>query len=170
MNKMKTTEIYNQVQIHYGILKSYAYKLTNNREDSNDLVQDTIVKALSNQDKYESNSNLKGWLFTIMKNIFINNYRRASKSKVFNDPTDNQFYLNSTKNYSRNLGESRVFIKDVEKAVRNLSENLRTPFEMRNSGYKYEEIAERLSIPLGTVKIRIFNARTKLSRQLEAYN
>ncbi len=167
---MKTPEMYTEVQKHYSILKSYAFKLTNDRDDSNDLVQDTILKALSNQDKYESNTNLKGWLFTIMKNIFINNYRRASKSKIFNDPTDNQFYLNSSKNYSKNLGESRVFLKDVEKAVMNLAENLRTPFEMRNSGFKYEEIAEKLSIPLGTVKIRIFNARTKLSRQLQAYN
>ncbi|HRH65617.1 MAG TPA: RNA polymerase sigma factor [Bacteroidia bacterium] len=150
-------------------LRAFAMKLTQDHEEANDLVQDTMLKAFVNEEKFSEGTNLKGWLYTIMKNIFINKYRRAMKSNIFNDDTDNQYYINSGKNASRNEGDSNLVMKDVNKALAGLSENLRTPFLLSYTGYKYEEIARKLQIPLGTVKVRIHNARKELMHKLDVY-
>ncbi|HNP48416.1 MAG TPA: RNA polymerase sigma factor [Bacteroidia bacterium] len=150
-------------------LRAFALKLTHDQEEANDLLQDTMLKAFVNEEKFSEGTNLKGWLYTIMKNIFINKYRRAMKSAIFNDDTDNQYYINSGSNISRNEGDSNLVMKDVSSAISDLSENLRTPFLLSYTGYKYEEIAHRLQIPLGTVKVRIHNARKELMKKLAVY-
>lgn len=150
-------------------LRAFALKLTHDQEEANDLLQDTMLKAFVNEEKFSEGTNLKGWLYTIMKNIFINKYRRAMKSAIFNDDTDNQYYINSGSNVSRNEGDSNLVMKDVSSAISDLSENLRTPFLLSYTGYKYEEIAHRLQIPLGTVKVRIHNARKELMKKLAVY-
>lgn len=150
-------------------LRAYAIKLTQDSEDANDLVQETMLKAFSNEEKFATGTNLKGWLYTIMKNIFINKYRRAVKSNIFHDTTENQYYLNSSPSDRANLGEGNLVIAEVNRALGELSENLRTPFLLSYNGYKYEEIAKRLRIPLGTVKVRIHNARKELMKKLAAY-
>lgn len=149
-------------------LRAFAMKLTQDHEEANDLVQDTMLKAFVNEEKFSEGTNLKGWLYTIMKNIFINKYRRAMKSNIFNDDTDNQYYLNSGSNTSRNEGDGNLVMKDVNNALSGLSENLRTPL-LSYTGYKYEEIAAKLKIPLGTVKVRIHNARKELMKKLSVY-
>lgn len=150
-------------------LKNYAFKLTHDQEDAEDLVQDTMLKAFSNEEKFAEGTNLKGWLYTMMKNIFINKYRRAMKSRIFNDYTDDQYYLNSAVSLRNNEGEGNLVMKDITKALGELSDNLRTPFLLSYQGYKYEEISSHLKIPLGTVKVRIHNARKELMKKLEAY-
>ncbi len=166
---MKKIEFNEQVSNESRPLTGFALKLTHNMEDAEDLLQDTMLKAFSNKEKFQEGTNLKGWLFTIMKNIFINKYRRAMKSRIFNDDTDNQFYINSASNTSGNDGESALVLGDINKAIDKLSDNLRTPFMMSFTGYKYEEIADTLRIPLGTVKVRIHNARKELMVQLKDY-
>lgn len=166
---MKQFEFNTKVSDESKPLTGFALKLTHNMEDAEDLLQDTMLKAFSNKEKFQEGTNLKGWLFTIMKNIFINKYRRAMKSRIFNDDTDNQFYINSATNTTRNDGESALVMKDINVAIGRLSDNLRTPFMMSYTGYKYEEIAETLQIPLGTVKVRIHNARKELMKNLSVY-
>jgi len=158
-----------EVQTQYRPLRGFALKLTQDAEDANDLVQETMLKALKNEDKFEKGTNLSGWLYTIMRNIFINNYRRMVKSQTFVDDTENQFYINNIKNATSNRGEANMVMQEINTAVEALSDNLKTPFLMSYRGYKYEEIAEKLSIPLGTVKIRIHTARQKLKKQLKVY-
>lgn len=170
LNKMKPIEFNTAVQNQYRPLRGFALKLTQDNEDANDLVQETMLKAFKNSEKFEKGTNLNGWLYTIMRNIFINNYRRMVKSKTFNDDTTNQYYLNSGKNTERNRGEGNIALKEIHGAINDLNDNLKTPFMMMFNGYKYEEIAEQLSIPLGTVKIRIHCARQKLKEQLAVYN
>ena len=167
--KKKTKGFITDVQTQYNPLKGFALKLTNDSEDANDLVQETMYKALKNEDKFEKGTNLSGWMFTIMRNIFINNYRRMVKSKTFTDTTENQYYLNSIHNSTRNRGESNIVMDELTNAIGGLNENLKTPFMMSFNGYKYEEIAAKLHIPLGTVKIRIHTARQKLKAQLKVY-
>ena len=166
---MKQIEFNEKVSDESKPLTGFALKLTHNMEDAEDLLQDTMLKAFSNKEKFQEGTNLKGWLFTIMKNIFINKYRRAMKSRIFNDDTDNQFYINSAANATRNDGESALVMKDINVAIGRLSDNLRTPFMMSYTGYKYEEIAETIKIPLGTVKVRIHNARKELMKNLSVY-
>jgi RNA polymerase sigma factor (sigma-70 family) len=166
---MKKSNFKTEVTDHYKPLRGYALKLTRNTDDADDLVQETMLKAFKNDEKFEQGTNMKGWLYTIMRNIFINNYRRLVNSHVFTDDTDNQYYINSSSNISRNLGESRLIIQEINTAIDSLSDNLKTPFMMSYNGFKYEEIAKTLSIPLGTVKIRIHNARLKLKDALAVY-
>ncbi len=166
---MTSIDFKRMVQREAKPLRHYAYQLTRNVEDTNDLVQETMLKAFTYQDKFESGTNLKGWLYTIMKNTFINNYRRMVKRNTFIDQTDNDFYLDSVAPLVRNEGEQKFIRNDIELAVSNLPMNLQKPFTMNVRGFKYHEIAEILNIPIGTVKTRIFVARRILRQTLSTY-
>jgi RNA polymerase sigma factor (sigma-70 family) len=166
---MTQIEFNHAVQSQYRPLRGYAMKLVRDVEDANDLVQETMLKAFRNRDKFAEGTNLKGWLYTMMKNIFINNYRRMVSGKIFSDDTENQYYINSLANSGKNDAESRLTLEDINAALAKLSDKLRKPFLMSFEGYKYEEIAQHLSIPLGTVKIRIHNARHLLQDSLKTY-
>ena len=149
------------------ILNAFAYKLTQNVEDARDLFQETAFRAMSNRDKFRAGTNHKAWLFTIMKNIFINNYRKKVKNRTISDSTDNMFYLNSGKQTINNRGEGEVLIKELKKMIAKLDDVIRVPFMMHYEGFKYQEIADKYNLPLGTVKSRIFFARRELKAQIK---
>jgi len=144
------------------VLHRFAYKLTRNNEDSKDLYQETAYRALVNQDKFRAGTNLKAWLFTIMRNIFINNYRKKKKRNTILDSTDNNYYINSGKRTVLNDANSSILMNELESLVDDLDDSVRVPFLMHYYGYKYQEIADQLDLPLGTVKSRIFFARKEL--------
>lgn len=150
-------------------LKSYAYFLTKDQEESNDLVQETMLKAFVNRTRFAPDTNLKGWLFTIMKNTFINNYRRMVKRNTFLDSTDNTYYLDSAAHSTGNLGESKMISDEIEKEIARLPFDVREAFMMNFRGFKYQEIADFFQIPIGTVKTRIHQARKILKRKLEKH-
>lgn len=150
-------------------LEYYANMLTSNREEAKDLLQDTFLKALSNRDKFESDTNLKAWTYTIMKNTFINNYRRNQKVNTIVDATEDLFYLNISRKSDFPSPESRISEKEINHTIKNLDADQRMPFEMHNAGYKYKEIADHLNISIGTVKSRIFFTRRKLMDSLKDF-
>lgn len=152
-----------------GNLYNFAYMLTSNRDDACDLLQDTTLKALDNQDKYTDNTNFKGWVFTIMRNIFINNYRRASRAATIVDTTENLYHLNLSQDSGFAAPEGSFSAKEITDAINNFSDEYRIPFSMHVAGYKYNEIAEKMNLPLGTVKSRIFFARKKLQERFADY-
>ncbi|OYU97035.1 MAG: RNA polymerase subunit sigma [Bacteroidetes bacterium B1(2017)] len=166
---MTSIDFSKMVQKEAKPLRHYAYQLTRNVEDTNDLLQETMLKALTYQDKFESGTNFKGWLYTIMKNTFINNYRRNVKRNTFIDQTDNDYYLDSVAPLVKNEGEQKFIRKDIELAIAKLPVSLQKPFTMNVCGFKYHEIAELLRIPIGTVKTRIFVARRILRQNLSVY-
>lgn len=142
------------------VLKRYAYSLTLNMEDAKDLVQETFYKALVNEDKFDAQTNIKAWLYTILKNTFINDYRRKSKKeKIFS--SDVKDYVLNSKPAESNP-ESDVNYKDLNVLVNSLEPEFRIPFQMHDDGYKYQEIADELGLQLGTVKSRIHFSRKKL--------
>lgn len=149
-----------------GVLLSFALKLTHNKEESKDLYQETAYRALVNKDKFRKGTNMKAWLFTIMRNIFINNYRKRSKKKIILDTTENQFYLNSLSAVTTNDANSSIMMNELQEMVNRLDEDIRSPFLLHYYGYKYQEIADQLHLPLGTIKSRIFFARKKLRRTI----
>jgi len=151
-------------------LKPFAMRLTRDNEDAKDLLQETILKAYSNREKFAEGTNLKAWLYTIMKNTFITNYQRMVKKNTFIDSTDNLHYINSSDNITENLAHENFAMKDIEKAIEALSDTYKIPFLMHFNGYKYMEIAEELDIPIGTVKNRIHIARKELKKLLHIYN
>ena len=150
-------------------LQYYANMLTSNREEAKDLIQDTYLKALANRDKFADDTNLKAWTYTIMKNTFINNYRRNQKANTIIDNTEDLFYLNIPRKSEFASPESNFYEKEIKKSISKLAQDQRLPFEMHNSGYKYKEIADSLNISIGTVKSRIFFTRRKLMDNLKEY-
>lgn len=167
---LTSVEFTDQISGLRSALKTFTYKFTSNREESQDLVQDTILKALIYRDKFRENTNLKGWLFTIMRNTFINNYHRSLKEKTSNDTTTDLYFLNVEDEYTFNRPESSLEFKEVWRNVNNLKDELLIPFKMHATGYKYHEIAEHLHIPIGTVKNRIFHARKEIQKNMAGYN
>lgn len=143
-------------------LKSFAFNLTKNDEEAEDLLQDTAYKAIVNREKFRTGTNFKAWLFTIMKNTFINNYRRKVRRNTVMDNTDNQYFINSSSSIVNNDADSKILLEELNDMIDKLDENLREPFRMHFYGYKYQEIADKTAIPLGTVKSRIFIARNEL--------
>lgn len=150
-------------------LKMYALRFTRNNEDANDLVQDTMLKAITYFDKFKEGTNLKGWLYTIMKNTFINNYRRITKANSIvtktEEITSSNLFFSSTKN----RGEDIFVMDDIQDALSVLQKDYYKPFSMYFEGYKYHEIAVHLEIPIGTVKTRIHVARKFLKKSLKYY-
>ncbi len=150
-------------------LFNFAMMLTSNRDNAYDLLQDTTLKALDNQEKYTEGTNFKGWVFTIMRNIFINNYRRAARTATVVDTTDNLFHLNLSQDSGIEAPEQSYTAQEITDAINNFPNELRIPFSMHVAGYKYNEIAEKMELPLGTVKSRIFFARKKLQERFNDY-
>lgn len=163
---MAPVKFVDQVMEFNQSLQAFAFHLTKDSEDANDLLQETHFRALSNHDKFAEGTNIKAWLFTIMKNIFINNYRRKSRRKTVFDNTEDQFVLNSAPARVGNSAESNLVTADIKEAIEDLDDQYRKPFMMHYLGYKYQEIADDMELPLGTVKSRIFFARKLLKEKL----
>ena len=152
-----------------GSLRPFAMRLTRDIEDANDLLQETILKAFSNREKYTDGTNLKAWMYTIMKNTFITNYQRMIRKNTFIDTTDNLHYINSSSSSIENSAFGKFAMKDIKRAIEKLDDAYKIPFMMHFKGFKYHEIAEKLSIPIGTVKNRIHIARKELKYKLKTY-
>lgn len=166
---MGTEKFQNDLMKLQGNLLNFAYMLTSNRDDAYDLLQDTTLKALDNEAKYAENTNFKGWVFTIMRNIFINNYRRGARAATVTDTTENLYHLNLSQDSGLETPEGSYTAAEITDAINSFSEEYRVPFSMHVAGYKYNEIAEKMNLPLGTVKSRIFFARKKLQAQFADY-
>ena len=152
-----------------SMLQAFAYNLTKNSEDAKDLYQETAFRAMTNREKFRAGTNFKAWLFTIMKNIFINNYRRRVKRNSILDSTDNLYYLNSGWDDTGNKAETKIFMQELHEMIENLDESLRVPFMLHYRGFKYQEIADQLGLPLGTIKSRIFFARKELKALIDRH-
>ena len=150
-------------------LLRFAYKLTANREEANDLLQETSLKALDNEEKYVPDTNFKGWMYTIMRNIFINNYRKIVRDQTFVDQTDNLYHLNLPQDSGFESTEGAYDLKEMHRIVNALPKEYKVPFSMHVYGFKYREIAEKLDLPLGTVKSRIFFTRQRLQQELKDF-
>ncbi|RYE25363.1 MAG: sigma-70 family RNA polymerase sigma factor [Sphingobacteriaceae bacterium] len=151
-------------------LRSYALHFTHDVDDANDLVQDTMLKAITYYNKFKEGTNLKGWLYTIMKNTFINNYRRFVKMSTFVTKSEEISSANLVFSSTKNQGEAKFVMDDIKKSLDKLPQEYYVPFTMYFEGHKYHEIADHLSIPIGTVKTRIHVARKLLKKNLKSYD
>lgn len=171
LNKMNslTTNFTKEVLGFRENLKYFALSLTNNYEESEDLLQETMLKAFTYREKFADNTNLKAWLYTIMKNIFINNYRRNIKMRTIIDGTKDSYYINIPQ-FNRNVDpESTMSYKEIKGVIDQLTDDYKVPLMMYFEGYKYKEIADHLDLPIGTVKSRIFLARKQLMDTLKEF-
>ncbi|MEX6688463.1 RNA polymerase sigma factor [Danxiaibacter flavus] len=161
---------FNQILLSNAeFLKPFAITLTRDTEAAKDLFQETLYKALANKDKYNIGTNIKAWLYTIMRNIFINNYRRRFRQNTIFDATPNDAFLNYVQITAANIATSNMNIKEMQDAVHHLPEIFKKPFLLYFDGFKYHEIADMLGEPLGTIKSRIHFARKLLKIQIERF-
>lgn len=166
---MSTLEFNDLLMSNAVSLQPFAISLTRDHETAKDLFQETLYKALANKDKYSTGTNIKAWLFTIMRNIFINDYRRKAKQRTIFDNSGSDLVFNSEKAIVHNNGENNLQLKEIRRAIHHLPEIFKTPFILYFEGYRYHEIAEALHEPLGTIKSRIHFARKLLKKQLNRY-
>jgi len=166
---MSQAEFSSMIISHQDFLRQLALKLTKSNNDSDDLMQETLFKALKNREKFQEGTNIKGWLYTIMKNTFINAYRKRKNQNTFIDETENKYFINMRETEKSVSTDSIVDHKYVMKQVNSIDKTYLETFMMYYNGYKYEEISEILDIPLGTVKSRIFLARRKMMDKLKDY-
>ena len=166
---MGTKEFQNKLMSLQGNLLNFAYMLTSDRDNAYDLLQDTTLKVLDSEDKYVDNTNFKGWVFTIMRNIFINNYRRVVRRATVVDQTEDLYHLNLSQDSGLETPEGSFGAGEITAAINSFPDEYRIPFSMHVAGYKYDEIAKEMNLPLGTVKSRIFFARKKLQAQFADY-
>lgn len=167
---MTAIEFNNYVVMMQQKLRAFAYSLTLDRDDAQDLVQDTVLKAFTYREKFVDQSNLGAWLFTIMKNTFINNYRRRKKGRTIIDGTKELYYINIPEVRGNISPESTLAAKDLNKGIDQLEDEFKVPFKKHMSGFKYKEIADELKLPIGTVKSRIFLARQQLMEKFKDYH
>ncbi len=166
---MSTAEFSLLLSDNADFLKPFAINLTKDHESAKDLFQETLYRALSNKDKYNVGTNIKAWLYTIMRNIFINDYRKRAKQSVILDNSPNDFLIDQTRTKVLNDGVTNLNLREVKKLIYELPELFRIPFNLYYEGYKYNEIAEELNEPLGTIKSRIHFARKILKQKIQRY-
>ena len=152
-----------------GNMRNFAYSLTLDKDAAEDLLQDTTLKVLDNQEKFAEDVNFKGWVLTIMKNIFINNYRRIVRNQTIIDKTDDLHLLNLPQDSGFDTPEGSYAVGEITSCIDSFADEYRIPFSMHIQGFKYEEIAQAMNLPIGTVKSRIFLARKRLQEQLKDY-
>lgn len=150
---------------------NFALSLTANREAAEDLTQDTSLKVLVNKDKFQEDTNFKGWVFTVMRNLFINNYHRIARTQNIIDSNVDITFVGAQHDTEGLVAPDREMnLQEINQAIDSLSQDMKEPFSMFVSGYKYKEIAETLDLPIGTVKSRIFFARKQLQETLRDFH
>lgn len=149
---------------------SFALSLTADRTNAEDLMQETSLRVLNNKEKYKPDTNFKGWVFTVMRNLFINNYHRGVRTQNIIDDNADLSYLGAhTDSEGMGTPDHEVTLKEINKAIESLEDAYQVPFSLYLSGFKYKEISEQLELPIGTVKSRIFFARKRLQEQLRDF-
>jgi RNA polymerase sigma-70 factor (ECF subfamily) len=166
---MQANDFNQQLITQRPALRNFAFSLTSNSEEAQDLLQETMLKALVYKDKFAESTNLKAWLYMIMKNTFINSYRRTIKSREILQKSKDVSTEQLAKNYQKNTAESVLSEKEIMICIDALEDEYKIPFIRFYNGFKYKEIADEMDLPIGTVKSRIFLARRKLMDKLKDY-
>ncbi len=166
---MSTIEFNQMLLINAEFLRPFAITLTRDNETAKDLYQETLFRALANREKYNVGTNIKAWLYTIMRNIFINNYRKRARQNTVLDHTPNEFLIDYNQTTSSNGAEATLQLKEIQASIHQLPDIFKKPFLLYFDGFKYHEIAGMLKEPLGTIKSRIHFARKLLKAQIQRY-
>ncbi|MDH6534027.1 RNA polymerase sigma factor [Parabacteroides sp. 52] len=166
---MKASQFQKDLLDIQGHMMHFALMLTANKEDARDLLQDTTLKVLDNQDKFIDNVNFKGWVLTVMRNLFINNYHKVVRMQTVVEQGVDVYNLSIVSDSDVNSPDTSSDLQEINAAIEQLNREHRIPFTLYLSGYQYNEIAEKMHLPLGTVKSRIFFARQELQKVLKDF-
>ncbi len=166
---MSTIEFHNYFEEVNPLLEGFALKLTKDKEQAQELVQETVVRALRYKDNFKVGTNFRAWITTMMRNIFLNQRRNFVRRKTESVPHDGLYFQLEGVHTTDNHGVHNIEVQEILRAIHQLDEKVRKPFWMFYEGYAYEEIAEELNTPLGTIKSRIFKARKDLKKALAGH-
>lgn len=169
---MTSLSFSNDILRQTNFLRNFALQLTKDNEVASDLYQETMYRAIKNEHRFIPGSNLKAWLSTIMKNLFINMYRKKKKENIIRERDDNSSsFVEYFAGTESNLGETSIMLNEIYRRIDGLNEDFGTPVKLMLNGLKYEEISDELKIPIGTVKSRLHQARKDLqSKIMSDYN
>lgn len=143
-------------------LYRHAIGITGNAEDARDLLQETSLQVLNKEDKYAANTNFKAWVFTLMKNVFINNYRRSViEQRILKENMTTSFFA-ADDQVSILADEVNISISDLRQAIGQLDDKYKNPITLLMAGYSYQEISDKTGISVGTLKSRAFEGRKRL--------
>jgi RNA polymerase sigma-70 factor (ECF subfamily) len=148
-------------------LLSFAKRFTSNQADAQDLVQETAFKAFKGRNTFKSGTSFKSWAFTILRNVFITKYNKNKRRNLVSNHVEDMNFAIEKSFVSENEGEATLRMNEISASINRLSHKTRLPIQLHLEGFQYDEIAERLNIPVGTVKSRINYARTKLKESSE---
>jgi RNA polymerase sigma-70 factor (ECF subfamily) len=163
---MSTIDFTEQLTSMELFLKNFALRLTQNQEVAKDLVQETSMKAFRYRDKFQMGTNFKGWIATIMRNTFITNYRKKQRNRTVSEPVEDLAYSLESKSILSNQAEINLRVEELMGMFDKMSDLYSIPFLLHYNGYEYQEIAEQLKLPMGTIKSRIFTARQKMKEMI----
>jgi len=166
---MSTVDFTQMLLANAEFLRPFAVTLTRDNETAKDLFQETLFRALANKEKYNVGTNIKAWLYTIMRNVFINDYRKKARQNTIFDSTPNDFLLDYNQTATSNTAEKTLQLKEIQASIHNLPDIFKKPFLLYFEGFKYHEIADMLKEPLGTIKSRIHFARKLLKAEIQRY-
>jgi RNA polymerase sigma-70 factor (ECF subfamily) len=162
---MSPAEFTDLLLLQGDFLKPFAIALTRDSEAARDLYQETIYRALLHREKYTEGTNIRAWLFTIMRNLFINHYRHKVKQQLFLERATRVLVL-LHQPYVDNQAITNMQVKSIQHAIYRLPNLFKRPFLLYYEGFKYYEIADMLHEPMGTIKSRIHFARKMLKQQI----
>lgn len=175
-DEQKQQDFHEEIIPHLDSLYNFALRLTADPTDAEDLVQDTIVKAYRFFNSYEKGTNAKAWLFRILKNSYINNYRKKSKQPYQVDYSEISTYYESIRSEQSDTTdlETRMYrdmLDDtLSAALKSIPEDFRTVVILCDvEGFTYEEISNMLDVPIGTIRSRLHRGRNLLKTQLNEY-
>ncbi|WP_316850535.1 RNA polymerase sigma factor [Pedobacter agri] len=166
---MDQIEFTTNISRHSQALLAHALKFTNNEDDAKDLVQETLIKGMRFCQNFDEGTNLRGWLYVIMKNTFINDFRKNVRKKDLITTDEELSSAQLSKSATVNTSNTTFAMEDINKAMSSIKPDYSIPFQLYFEGYKYEEISQQLDIPIGTVKTHIHQARLGLKKYLAMY-
>lgn len=149
---MSTQEFNNRLLNMENSLSYFALSLTRDSENAKDLVQETFLKAIQYRDKYTADNNIKAWLFTILRNTYLNQVTKLSAKNTINDESEDEYIIKNTM-FDNENAETEINANEITSTINALENEYRIPFQMFVDGYKYKEIAEHTNLPIGTEKV-----------------
>ena len=151
-----------------NLLFGFAMRLTRNRDEAKDLMQETLLKAYDKKERFQLNTNFKAWVTTIMYNSYISQHRKKKNRRKVELPADSLDKIIENKSSNNNI-VSNMTVQEIKSIIRTMSDNHKVPFLMHYRGYQYDEIAKMMDLPIGTIKSRIFHARKELKTKINQF-
>jgi RNA polymerase sigma-70 factor (ECF subfamily) len=162
---MTTLQFKHKVNQIEDLLFGFAMKLTKNRENAKDLMQETLMRSFASKDRFTEGTNFKAWMTTIMRNCFINEYRKRRTRNKVEQPIEENLEFAAKKAVKNEAGQI-IMLKELHRMLNSMKDSHKVPFEMFFNGYEYQEISKTLDLPMGTVKSRIYFARKKMKNMI----